>query len=779
MSHPENVNSFVGRLATFESPRQLSKRHASSSKKRTATTVSWPHETPSPEDLARAGFYYAPDTNHPDNVVCFMCDSKLDGWEPEDVPALEHLSHAPACAWAINSCIPLRDADENEDPMSEQMVAARAATFAGSWPHENRKGWKCKTKKMVEAGWCYDPSPDYEDGVACFYCMLSLDGWEPKDDPKEEHYRRSPDCPFFMLIDVYAGARKATKGKKGRASTTSKASRLSVQSTRDFDTFSEAPSLMSLGDDAPLEGDSVLTTASNATTASMARGKKGAAKAKAATKNTRKTNRGKKAAEEPSVVEIEPPLDLANADLSLGDLNATDGDSAMTTATTASKAGKGRKTATKAKPAKGTRKTSRTTKKAAVADSTLLDEPTAEPAETEMEIEPAHPPSRTTRRTSKPEAPSYIDQASQLEPHAESEPSKPRTTRAKGGRKAKTAEESRLSNDASQLQSELEDAVTRAVQEEPAKSNRGSKRTSDGAVKTDDSVVVLEEPPKPTKAKRGRKAKQVEEAAARSEHETGDIENMPPPKPTTQPKRGRKAKEVVEESTVEAIGEEPRREPTPPPREPTPVHDSPEPAAEPSPEPSPEAAKEPTPAPREPTPPPQEITPSPSPQSSDAENRPPSSRVASLHAPPSARAPLSSRGTRVPLADASTPQASPSKRSGNVIGGLSSTQPWETVDLENIFLQSPAAKRGFHDNGEARDKENGSNWEELSLDEAILKVRREITSAEKKMTVEQWVQHQAEKGEQQLREQCERMVNIFETQGTKAMRALEGIRCTN
>ncbi|KKY19306.1 putative at hook domain-containing protein [Diplodia seriata] len=521
MSPPDNANSFVGRLASFESPRQLTKRRASSTKKRIATTVSWPHETPSPEDLARAGFYYSPLASHPDNVVCFMCNHNLDGWDPEDVPALEHLSLAPECAWAINACLPLREPEENEDPMSERMVAARTATFAESWPHESRKGWKCKTKKMVEAGWCYDPSPENEDGVACFYCMLSLDGWEPKDDPKEEHYKRSPDCPFFMLNDVYADARRATKGKKGRAATASKTSRLSIQSTRDFDTFSEAPSLMSLGDDAPHEDDTVLTTASNATTTSMARGKKGTGKAKATTKNTRKTNRAKKAADEPSVVEIEPPLDLTNPDPSLGDLNATDGDSAMTTATTASKAGKGHKTAPKAKSAKGAKKTSRTTKKTVVADSTLIEEPTAEVAETEMEVEPVSPP------------------------------------------------------------------------------------------------------------------------------------------------------------------------------------------------------------------------------------------------------------------NASTPQASPSKRSGNVIGGLSSTQPWETVDLENVFLQSPGTRRMLSDNGEEFGKENGGNWEDLSLDEAVRKVRREMTGPEKKMTVEQWVQHQAEKGEQQLREQCERMVSVFETQGTKAMRALEGIRCSN
>ena len=39
---------------------------------------------------------------------------------------------------------------------------------------------------MVDAGWCFDPSPDEEDGVTCFYCDVSLDGWEPKDDPMYE-----------------------------------------------------------------------------------------------------------------------------------------------------------------------------------------------------------------------------------------------------------------------------------------------------------------------------------------------------------------------------------------------------------------------------------------------------------------------------------------------------------------------------------------------------------------------------------------------------------------
>lgn len=580
-----------------------------------------------------------------------------------------------------------------------------------------------------------------------------------------------------MLVDVYAGARKATKGKRGRAST---ASRLSIQSTRDFDTFSEAPSLMSLGDDGAHEDDSALTVASNATTTSMARGKKGTGKTAATTKGTRKTARARKAVEELTATELEaepeteleaePTLEPPDSGLSLGDLNATDGDSVMTTATTTSKAGQGRKTATKAKATKTTRKTTRTTKKNAAADSTLLDEPTVEAPETEVDVEQVKTTGRATRRTSRLEAPSYVDQTSQLETQADVEPPKKKATRAKRGKKAKVAEESQLSNDASQLHSEPEDIVNEVAKEEAVKPKRGKKRTSGGDVKADDSVMVVEEPPKPAKAKKGRKAKQVEEEPVPEPDDSAEnTENMAPPKPAAKPRRGRKAKQqVVEDSTVEATSEDLPREPSPPPREPTPVHE-----VAPSPEVSPEAAKE-------PTPPPKELTPSPSPQSSDAENKPPTSQPASARPSLSAHVPLSARGVRVALAEASTPRKSPSKRDGNAIGGVSSTFPWETVDLENVFLESPGSRRLLHNNGEVdMGKENGGDLEELSLDEAVRKVRREMTNAEKKMTVEQWVQFQAEKGERQLRDECERMVGIFETQGTKAMRTLEGIRCSN
>lgn len=36
---------------------------------------------------------------------------------------------------------------------------------------------------MVEGGWYFCPTDESNDLASCVYCKLSLDGWEPKDDP--------------------------------------------------------------------------------------------------------------------------------------------------------------------------------------------------------------------------------------------------------------------------------------------------------------------------------------------------------------------------------------------------------------------------------------------------------------------------------------------------------------------------------------------------------------------------------------------------------------------
>ncbi|CAO1600647.1 hypothetical protein XANCAGTX0491_004331 [Xanthoria calcicola] len=109
--------------------------------------------------------------------------------------------------------------------MNEKLLDARRMTFGANWPHENKRGWICKTEKMVGGGWYYCPTPESDDLVRCCYCNLSLDGWESKDDPHHEHQRRSPDCIFFVLST--SKSKKTARAKKGHGS---KTSRISTQS---------------------------------------------------------------------------------------------------------------------------------------------------------------------------------------------------------------------------------------------------------------------------------------------------------------------------------------------------------------------------------------------------------------------------------------------------------------------------------------------------------------------------------------------------------------------
>lgn len=151
------------------------------------------------------------------------------------------------------------------------------------------------------------------------------------------------------------------------------------------------------------------------------------------------------------------------------------------------------------------------------------------------------------------------------------------------------------------------------------------------------------------------------------------------------------------------------------------------------------------------------ISPSPSPQASDAENRPPSSNPNTA----------SSRGKRLPpvsLPAVATPtrQMSPSKQLSpskqNVIGSLQSAEPWTAVDLDAVFS-------GFHTDQEDT---NGA------ADRFFTK-GGELTEQERNMTVEEWIYYNAGQAEQKLKFECESMVMAFEREGTRAMRALEGL----
>ena len=137
-----------------------------------------------PVQLAAAGFFFHPLAENPDQVACFLCHKALDGWEAGDSPVQEHLAHAPECGWARLAAVESNVLGLGSmDPMCVDMLEARKMTFAGRWPHETKRGWKCKAKALVEAGWHYAPTAESADMAMCAYCGLGLDGWEAGDKP--------------------------------------------------------------------------------------------------------------------------------------------------------------------------------------------------------------------------------------------------------------------------------------------------------------------------------------------------------------------------------------------------------------------------------------------------------------------------------------------------------------------------------------------------------------------------------------------------------------------
>ena len=159
----------------------------------------------------------------------------------------------------------------------------------------------------------------------------------------------------------------------------------------------------------------------------------------------------------------------------------------------------------------------------------------------------------------------------------------------------------------------------------------------------------------------------------------------------------------------------------------------------------------------------------PSPSGSDKENQPSSIvQPSAKQHKPAAAAPVPvlspTKPTRMPLAPGTPNQrTSPSKRGGNLIlspaknlSKLTSTQPWESVDLDTILLASPQPTPG-------------------TLSQRLAGAAGALTSPEKGLTVEGWVRWRAEKSDEELRRRCEEMVSLFETAGNRAVGAVGGI----
>ncbi|KAI0021232.1 hypothetical protein F4780DRAFT_293780 [Xylariomycetidae sp. FL0641] len=800
---PDHYYTYEGRFASFR-PAQPAARRTSNAKGRASKAPAWPHKKLHPEHFARAGFYFAPTSEHPDNTVCFLCLKNVDGWEENDNPFEQHLRLSPHCGWAIVSAIAIGLSDYGlDDPTSSEMSKARKATFAGRWPHEGKKGWKCKTKQLVDAGWKYTPTMESDDMATCTYCDLALDGWEPTDNPWDEHYRRSPDCQYFNLINQYQAAPSKKKGR-GKGARTSKASRLSTQSIATA--ASEAPSML---DHTADPEDSIMTTTSIMT--------QGGTKRTRAKKTTTAKGKRTKAKKDEPVEVVEDPQEMEVDVTPAPPAKPTRGrkrgsDAVEDSVLTATEAPAAKKRATRGRKSNATN-----TSTLDQSDLHMADVSTA----TQPKTRGRKARASTARRGRKPSLASTVSNASVLEDHmdehdhimddeeldrqlqadmdrplsddediaadSDSERKNSNANASKSGKKrtsrAATMEDHAMFDPAPpQITDDEVDAELKTLEDEMriepddilpvAKKGRktGTRKvskqtTTKTTTKKTKSKPVVEpesEPegrPEPEPAleaevdelaeghdvsivsnatvvrtslsstasaprKRGRPSKKsLAEKAALKNAEAADAEHAADAAASVEPPQ-RALREIEAQPTKTARNSRKKSSLLA-----AAAHDIPPPA-------TPKAVISPAPAAKQAA-----VSPSQSPQSSDAENQPPSSKPSNT---------ANSKKMALGPAPATPMRSSPSKR--NVIGGLQTDYAWTSIDLEEVF--------------DGLEKENGG---------AFLKNTGELTSPEQRMTVEEWIYHNAGQVELKLKQECEAIVSSFENEGTRAMRALEGI----
>ncbi|XP_073343475.1 E3 ubiquitin-protein ligase XIAP [Pagrus major] len=172
--------------------------HMRSEEARFKTFSSWPSSAPvRPRDLAQAGLHYIGES---DRVQCFCCGGMLGGWEAGDIAWGEHAKHFPYCFFILGhdvGNIPFQGGMEEEECSSSQ----NASTRVQMGRFEERLGsfagvqHPIDPERLARAGFY---STGTGDKVLCFRCGGGLKGWQPEEDPWEEHAKHYPGCSFLL-----------------------------------------------------------------------------------------------------------------------------------------------------------------------------------------------------------------------------------------------------------------------------------------------------------------------------------------------------------------------------------------------------------------------------------------------------------------------------------------------------------------------------------------------------------------------------------------------------
>eukprot|EP00996_Jenningsia_fusiforme_P000454 NODE_1399_length_1552_cov_20.471058_g1260_i0.p1 GENE.NODE_1399_length_1552_cov_20.471058_g1260_i0~~NODE_1399_length_1552_cov_20.471058_g1260_i0.p1 ORF type:complete len:184 (-),score=25.40 NODE_1399_length_1552_cov_20.471058_g1260_i0:811-1362(-) len=84
---------------------------------------------------------------------------------------------------------------------------ARVKSFR-MWPHRFSKN--LTPRKLSQAGFYHNPTPEHLDRCTCFLCGTSLVSWDPTDIPIEEHQKHARHCEFVRRssLGLQAGRSK-------------------------------------------------------------------------------------------------------------------------------------------------------------------------------------------------------------------------------------------------------------------------------------------------------------------------------------------------------------------------------------------------------------------------------------------------------------------------------------------------------------------------------------------------------------------------------------------
>nr|XP_043896626.1 E3 ubiquitin-protein ligase XIAP [Solea senegalensis] len=172
--------------------------HMKNEEARLQTFSSWPSNAPvRPRDLAQAGLYYLGES---DRVQCFCCGGMLAGWETGDTPWGEHAKHFHNCFFILGhdvGNIPFLGSIEEEESSSRQQGNTRVSMGSFEERLDSFAGIQhpVDCERLARAG-LY--STGTGDRVMCFCCGGGLKGWQPEEDPWEEHAKHYPGCSFLL-----------------------------------------------------------------------------------------------------------------------------------------------------------------------------------------------------------------------------------------------------------------------------------------------------------------------------------------------------------------------------------------------------------------------------------------------------------------------------------------------------------------------------------------------------------------------------------------------------